>query len=281
MDGIIIGIADIHIPNFRGIDEYREKLNQLILKVRATCEGYGKDAIRIVLLGDLIHNKNNVSNELISTASLFIYSLEEIGHVCCIAGNHDLVLTNKSRLDTISTIFTISDFKNSEFLDQELGYESGCVRDGNIIWCVYSIYDDYAKIDMEAVRKEYGEGHIYIGLFHGALIGSSLPNGYRMDKGVSTSLFEGCDLVLCGDIHKRQVLKNRFGTPVIYAGSVFQRDFGESVNDHGFVTVRYSTTPIGINGYEFTDVDTDYGLYKMEISSPEDIDNEKEKALNF
>ncbi len=38
-----------------------------------------------------------------------------------------------------------------------------------------------------------------------------------------------CDLVLLGDIHKRQKLKNN----IAYAGSLIQQNFGESINEHG------------------------------------------------
>ena len=121
---LILAIADIHIPNFRGIEDYTEKLEKLVLSLKENAEGYSYEEIRILLLGDLIHNKNNVSNELMALASSLISELEKIGKVLVIAGNHDLVLTNKSRLDTINTIFQVASFKNAILLEDS---EKNCI----------------------------------------------------------------------------------------------------------------------------------------------------------
>ena len=274
---LIIGIADLHIPNFKGIDEYTEQLSLLIDDLKEKTKSYNKDEIRIVLLGDLIHNKNNVSNELISLASSFISEIEQIGKVIAIAGNHDLVLTNKSRLDTISTIFQVSKFENSIFLDDVLGFDSGCLSDNNIIWSLFSIYNNYKPLDLNEVKK-VNPNKLIIGLFHGNLVGSTLSNGYMSEKGVSTEIFKGCDLALCGDIHKRQVI-NKFGVPIIYSGSLIQQNFGETVTQHGYTIVKISKA----NNFEysFVDFNTDYGFYAVELNSIDDIDKDKEKLLNY
>ena len=277
---IIIGIADLHIPNFRGINEYSDKLKNLLEDVSSKCIDYEYDEIRIVLLGDLIHNKNNISNELIALASSFISQLEKIGKVIAIAGNHDLVLSNKSRLDTISTLFQVSNFENSTFLDGLLDYESGIVEDENINWCLYSIYREYSGLDVELVRGDNDEENkpLYIGLFHGNIVGSTMSNGYSTDKGIYIEIFKGCDIVLCGDIHKRQVLKNK-GIPIIYSGSAFQQNFGETVTQHGYTIIKIDEN--NKFNYEFVDLETEYGYYKVEINSIDDIEKDVEVLKNL
>lgn len=274
---LIIGIADLHIPNFKGIEEYTEQLSKLIDELKEKTSSYNKEEVRIVLLGDLIHNKNNVSNELISLASSFISELEQIAKVIAIAGNHDLVLSNKLRLDTISTIFKISKFENSIFLDEVLGFDSGCLSDGNIIWALFSIYNDYKPMDLVELKKA-NPNKLIVGLFHGNLVGSVLSNGYMSDKGVSCEIFKGCDIALCGDIHKRQVI-DKFGTPIIYSGSLLQQNFGETITQHGYTMVKINKS--NSFEYEFIDFNTDYGFYSVELSSIEDIDRDKERLLNF
>lgn len=274
---IIIGIADLHIPNYKGINEYTEKLGILINSIKEQALDYNNDEIRIVLLGDLIHNKNTVSNELIALASSFITELEKIGKVIAIAGNHDLVLSNKSRLDTISTIFKVSKFENSIFLDELLEFDSGVVEDENILWSLFSIYKDYRALDLETLRVDIKD-KLIVGLFHGNLIGSTLSNGYSSEKGISTDLFKGCDIALCGDIHKRQVIK-RNGIPIIYSGSVFQQNFGESITQHGYTILKINED--NKFDYDFVDLNTDYGYYKVEINSIKDIDNDTELLLNI
>ena len=274
---LILAIADIHIPNFRGIEDYTEKLENLVLNLKENAEGYSYEEIRILLLGDLIHNKNNVSNELMSLASSLISELEKIGKVIVIAGNHDLVLTNKSRLDTINTIFQVASFKNSILLDRKLSYDSGCMEDENIVWCLYSIYNDYSQINMKEVRSMY-PNKLHIGLFHGNLIGSTLSNGYKSEKGISTELFRGCDLVLCGDIHKRQVIK-KHKYDIVYCGSTFQQNFGETVNEHGYVKMIVNED--NTFQYSFVDVNVDFGMYNIEINSIDDIEKGEEKIKNL
>lgn len=273
----IIGIADLHIPNFRRIDEYEEHLTNLIESVKQELSNIEPSEGRIVLLGDLIHNKNTISNELIALSSNFIRELEKIAKVYAICGNHDLVLSNTSRLDTISTIFEVSQFNNATFLDSELGYESGVIDDENVLWALFSIYTDYSPLDLSELKQTYKDKKI-IGLFHGNLIGSKLPNGMISENGVDAELFKECDIALCGDIHKRQVLKKK-GVEIIYSGSPFQQNFGETVTQHGY-TVLDIDDKNNIS-YRFVDMENNYGFYNIEIKDIEDLDNNKEIMINY
>jgi hypothetical protein len=50
------------------------------------------------------------------------------------------------------------------------------------------------------------EGTINIGLFHGAIKGLKTDVGHTIEDGFDSNIFSGCDIVLCGDIHKRQTI---------------------------------------------------------------------------
>jgi DNA repair exonuclease SbcCD nuclease subunit len=102
-----------------------------------------------------------------------------------------------------------------------------------------------------------------------------LNNGTVVDGGVEGSLFEGCDCVMAGDIHKRQVLK-RGNVDIVYSGSLIQQTFGETVSQHGFVIWDIENMT-----HEFVDLESDYGLYDISIENIDDIDNDKEKLINF
>ena len=146
--------------------------------------------------------------------------------------------------------------------------------DDNITWCVYSIYDGYAKPDIAKARKELPSNRI-IGLYHGMVVGAALENGSVVDNGVDGDVFGGCDCVMAGHIHKRQELK-RGDVPIVYCGSLIQQTFGETVSQHGF-----SIWDVETMEHTFIDLSTDYGLYDMEISCVEDIDNDKEIIINY
>lgn len=269
----IYQISDVHIRTFRDLDKYGEVLTDFIEELKEDASHFKPEEVRIVICGDLLHNKNNLTPELIVFASTFIRQLESIAKVLVIAGNHDLIESNKSRTDAISSIFQTADFSNSLLLDMVLNYESGVVDDDNVLWALYSIYDDYRRPDIESAREMHPDKKVF-GLFHGSAIGTQNFNGYVLDAGVEGKVFDGCDYVLAGHIHKRQSLK--YGDcEFVYGGSLIQQDYGETVSQHGYVVWNLEN-----NTYEFKDVKNDYSLLCIEIDKPEDIDNNEEKSVN-
>lgn len=271
---LIIHCGDIHIRNFQRLSEYSEQLNKFVEKCKEISQPYNKEEIRIVIAGDLGHSKNQISPEYITMASYFIRELEEIGKVIVIAGNHDLIVNNTSRVDALTALFNTANFDNALFLDEELGYESGCVIDDNITWAVYSIYDGYSRPNIEETREENPNNKV-IGLYHGTVIGCSTPNGMVLDDGLDGDKFYGCDCVMTAHIHKRQALK-RGDVEIVYCGSLIQQTFGETISQHGFVVWNVENMK-----YEFIDIDTDYGLYDISINNINDIEEDKEKLINF
>lgn len=270
----IFHISDVHIHNFHRLEEYSEQLAKLKNMLIENSKGFEKDEIRIVISGDIAHSKNNISNELITFVSTWIRELEEIARVIVISGNHDLLVGNDSRIDTLTAIFTTAGFKNAIHLDSYLGYDSGVIVDDNVVWALYSIFTDFRRPNIEETRKAYPDNTI-IGLYHGTIIGSTLNNGTVMENGTDGDIFKGCDMVMAGDIHKRQVIK-RGDVEIVYPGSLIQQTFGETVTQHGFVVWDLENKT-----REFIDIPTEYGLYDFEIKSPEDIDNDKEIIINY
>jgi DNA repair exonuclease SbcCD nuclease subunit len=271
---LVIHCADIHVRNFQRLDEYNEQLMKFIEECRILSEPYDKDEVRIVISGDLMHQKNTISAELISFVSSLIRQLQEIAKVIVIAGNHDLIVNNSSRKDAITGLFETASFDNAFFLDYELDFQSGYIIDDNITWAVYSIYNDYLRPDIDKAKEEYPNNKV-VGLYHGVIVGCSLYNGSVMDAGVTKDIFDGCDCVMAGDIHKRQELK-RNDVTIVYPGSLIQQNYGETVTQHGFVKWNMESIT-----YESVDLDTDYGMFDIEITSIDDIDNDKELLRNL
>lgn len=270
----IIHIADLHIRNVIRHEEYAEQLTKIVDKCAEIAEPYEKNEVRIVIAGDIVHQKNTISNELFILTSAFIRKLEEIAKVIIISGNHDLVEQNKSRKDTLTALFDTAEFSNAFFLDESLGYQSGLVEDDNVTWALYSIHDGYNRPDIEEAKIDNPKNTI-IGLFHGTVVGTSLYNGTVSEVGVPNSLFSGCDIVMAGHIHKRQEMQYK-DTSIVYAGSPIQQDEGETVTQHGFVVWDLENKT-----HEYVDIDSEYGIYKIKINSESDIDNDKEKLYNY
>lgn len=271
----IIHLADIHIRNFQRLEEYSEQLTKVVDKCKEIASDYNKEEVRILIAGDLVHSKNTISNELMVFASYFLRQLEEIATVIVIAGNHDLIVENQARTDTMTALFDTADFQNCKFLDAMLDYKSGCAIDNNVVWCLYSIYEDFLRpTTIEEVRESNTNAKM-IGLFHGQVVGSTLNNGYVSDSGLDGEAFEGCDCVMAGHLHKRQVLK-RGDTEIVYPGSLIQQTYGETVSQHGFAVWNVEDM-----SYKFIDIESDYGLYDVEIDNVNDVDEDKERLINF
>jgi DNA repair exonuclease SbcCD nuclease subunit len=114
-----------------------------------------------------------------------------------------------------------------------------------------------------------------IGLFHGPIQGLYTDIGYKFEDGFDSDKFSGCDLVLCGDIHKRQVFDIPGGKKAYMVGSTIQQNFGESIDKHG-----YGVYDIETDQYNFIDLPNSKPFLKFHINSIDDLANGTEKLLN-
>jgi DNA repair exonuclease SbcCD nuclease subunit len=250
---IVFHLADIHLRTYRMHKEYGEIFKKTLIKIKELSKGYDREEVRIVIAGD----KN----------------LEKIAPIVLIAGNHDLLENNKDRLDSLTPMVQLLNeldiryYKNTE-----------CILDNNIVWCVYSVFDDNSRPNIEEARENYGEDKKYYGLFHAPINGASTDIGYIFDNSETLTHFKGCDAVLCGDIHKRQTLNYKNDdkmTPVVYSGSLIQQNFGESIENHGFLLWDVKS-----NEFQEFNIDSEYGFYQFKISSIDDIENNSEILTN-
>lgn len=271
---LILHTGDIHIRCNQRLEEYSVQLTTFIEKCKELSEPYEKDEVRIVICGDICHQKNTVSNELYSFMSNFIRQLEQIAKVIVIAGNHDTIIDNVSKKDTLSGLFETAQFENAFYLDYELDFQSGYIIDDNITWVVYSIFNGFMKPDFNKAIEEHPNNTV-IGLCHHDIIGGKYFNGTILENGLSKEIFNGCNCVMLGHIHKRQELRN-YDTPLVYCGSLIQQNHGETVTQHGFVKWNIETLE-----YEYIDLESEYGYYNFEIKDIEDIENNKEILLNY
>jgi len=266
----IIHLADIHIRTYRMHDEYREILGDTISKCRELLSGYTRDEVRIVIAGDLVHQKITISNELLVLTTWFIRELESTAKVVLIAGNHDLLENNKTRLDSITPIVEL--LGKAEVVYYK---ESKCYLDDNIVWCVYSIFNDNERPDIDKAREEYGNNKTYVGLYHAPVLGAQTDIGYKFDHGTPLSHFNGCDMVMLGDIHKRSCFQLD-NTLIAYPSSCIQQNFGENVSNHGFLL-----WDVEKRNYDEHNIETKYGFYQFKITAIDDIDNNKEIITNL
>ncbi len=266
----VVHLADIHIRTFRLHDEYKDVFKTLFNDLRELLTDFKREEVRIVIAGDLVHQKIVISNEQLILGTWLIRKLEEIAPVVIIAGNHDLLENNKDRMDSITPMV--------QFLgDKEINYfkESKCYMDDNIVWCVYSIFEENQRPNIEGARAEFGDDKTYIGLFHAPIINAKTDIGYEIDHGAELDVFEGCDIVMLGDIHKRQFFNHK-GVQIAYPSSLIQQNFGENVTKHGFLLWDIETKT-----FEEHDVENKHPFYQFKIKSLEDLETGEEKITNL
>lgn len=272
----IIACSDIHIRNLRRQEETKEQLKKFIAKCSEIIDSVGDaEKVRIVLAGDVLHNKLDISGEGYTIASWFLKKLDALAKTYVIAGNHDMNISNVMRMDPLSAIFRMCDFKQTIYLDSELGYESGCLQDDNVVWCLYSCFDNFARPNIENMKVSYPDC-TYVALFHGDVKNAKTDAGYVTENGYDTNIFENVDFGILGHIHKRQCIKHN-GIPLVYCGSLIQQDHGENISKHGFVLWD-------VKNQEYEEVDLqnpDYGYYTFSINSIEDIEEDKEEIVNL
>ena len=219
---------------------------------------------RIVFTGDLVHSKNQMTPELIEFVAWTLTECSKIAKTVLIIGNHDFLENNMSRLDALSPIIDSLENENIVYLKNRGVYE-----DQNIDWVVYSLMDHNIPPDIEKTDR------VKIGLFHGPVQGLTTDIGYTFETGTEVERFNGCDLVLCGDIHKRQVFDIPGGKKAYMVGSTIQQNFGETMKKHGF-----GIYDVEQNKYEFVDLVNSKPFMSFSIKSFDDIVDGKERLTN-
>lgn len=262
----IIHISDIHIRTTQLHELYRKQFQTFLDEAKEKLLSYSYDEIRFVITGDIFHQKITVSNEQTLLTSWFFNEITKIGKLVIIPGNHDFLENNISRIDSITPIVELLQNNNITYYK-----DKGVYSDDNIKWVVYSLYQHNEKPEF---KKELG--YKYVGLFHDPIQGMSTDMGYMFDNAYDKLNFIGCDIVLCGDIHKRTVLELLDGTKIVMIGSFLQNNFGETIKHHG-----YGMYDVNKNEYTFHDLPNEQPYLHFKITDIENIENGKEILLNL
>lgn len=278
----IIACSDIHVPALKGIDNLKVILQRFIDECKRIVEEEGdKGKVRIVVCGDIFHNKISVTNESIIAVHWFLSELGKVAKTIVVIGNHDMLMNNTDRVDSLEPIFELGKLTNVIYIDKELEYKSGCLKDDNVVWCLYSSYDAFNTPDIEAFKtKSRTKTPLsYVGLIHTDINGAITPTNYVTEKGIDPNIFENCDFVIAGHIHKKQEIKKN-GVKIVYCSSISQKDYGETITGHGYVL--WDITDSEDPTYEFVDIpNPEGGYYKFVINSIDDIREDNEELINL
>jgi DNA repair exonuclease SbcCD ATPase subunit len=219
----VIHIADVHIRNFKRHDEYESVFNRVYDYCKEQVQ-QDKNTI-IYLAGDIVHAKTDMSPELIVMTRNFLVNLSDIAPVLLIAGNHDMNLNNRNRLDALSPIVDSIDTPDFFYLKDTGVYNLGGVN--FILNAVHEDPDNFIKAE-----DVVGDG-IKVVFYHGAIDRADIGFGQTIKNNrINIDMFRDFDFGMFGDIHGFQYLhpNNKFA----YAGSLIQQNFGEGLV-HGII----------------------------------------------
>ncbi len=246
----IYHIADVHIRNVQRHKEYRLVFEKMFEEIRKR----GTDDAIIYLAGDIAHAKLELSPELVREISWLFTECSKHCETILITGNHDCNMNNSDRLDVLTPIVEALNLPNFHYLRDTQIYSIGGVD-----FSVFSIFDK--KENWIAADKLFGNKKI--ALFHGPVDNSQTDVGYVVSsRHFTTDMFDGFDLALLGDIHKRQEMISPKGCKVVYAGSLVQQNFGETLDKHGLLVWDLDTM-----SYEAIDIQNDYGYYTLDVDN--------------
>lgn len=255
----LIHFSDLHVRLFKDHSLYRSILEEAFEQWRQIAPD------RIVFTGDLVHSKNQMTPELVEFIAWVLNECSKIAKTIIIPGNHDFLENNMERLDALTPV--VDSLKN----DMVVYYKNrGVYEDENISWCVYSLMDHNIPPQIEKSDR------VKIGLFHGPVQGLTTDVGYKFDSGFESDKFDGCDLVLCGDIHKRQVFNIPGGKKAYMIGSTIQQNFGETIEKHG-----YGIYDVENDKYKFVNLVNPKPFLSFKLTSYDQIIDGTEKLLNY
>tara|TARA_B100000902_G_scaffold294438_1_gene281094 strand:+ start:304 stop:3510 length:3207 start_codon:yes stop_codon:yes gene_type:complete len=259
----IAHLADIHIRKLHRFVEYRDVFDRLYKKLKQLKPDL------IYIGGDVVHGKLDTSPEETRLVADFFLGLADICDLLIIPGNHDCNLNNKSREDVLSPIVDLVQQINPRihYWKKSGVYDLGGCKFG--LLSVFDITPDGKPNTKNLPRAKDIDGDHKIAVFHGGVGRFEVDTGLWMsDDNVNANDFDGYDMVLLGDIHKRQFIDDN--ERIAYPGSLIQQNFAEAP-EHGFLL-----WDVDARKSEFIQIKNDYGFKTIRVE-----DGEIKSKMNF
>lgn len=275
----IFHTADWHLKlNEKNHPIFKQAIENLYLDILSKKEALKLDYFEglIVIVGDLFDARNKTTNETTYIMGEAIRKLASLFRVYIVAGNHDLDVENISAMDSITPVVELLNMDTVFYLKESKIYEVD-----NILFANFSIFDNYSRPkingkDFLEIDPSNLKNKTIVGLYHAPLEGTKADNNQYINYDLSfpPSHFQGCDIVMMGDIHTRQELID-CGATFVYPSSLYQISYGEKVNNQG-----YALWDIQTYTYEFVTLPSPVKMYKCKFESIDTIRKGKQTFLN-
>jgi len=252
----IYHIADVHIRNLKRHKEYSLVFNRLYDYLKSVVT----EDSAIVLAGDIVHAKTDMTPEVVHMTQNFLRNLSDIMPTILIPGNHDANLNNPSRLDALSPIVDALNHPNLYYYKNTTTFEFG-----GIVFVHKSVFDSSDGF----TNSSEVDGDFKIALYHGPVDGIQTEHGFKIDnKKVTVDSFKGYDIVLLGDIHVPNNSVSGVDT-IKYPGSLITQNHSESIYpEHGILVWDVPT-----KSSTFVHIENAYGYGTIDIEDGKIVSN--------
>jgi len=228
-----IWVTDLHINDYKAFGQHRNRLEDC-LKVIDDCYNLAvkKKAKVILMSGDMFDTTKylytTVLTATIERLDSWIAQYPDIKWLA-ITGNHDFATKNLPHSPAISSLthLAIAFPKNFIVIDNEGMTLPGRCRVQGIP--NYEYKEHYqAALEQATQHVETSAGFTNILMIHQKP--SGMHNKHcKIDTDVSDPLYDAFDIVLCGDIHERQIITPKF----ILGGNPLHRDLNDEGKEKG------------------------------------------------
>ena len=280
----IFHVADVHLRNYKRHDEYKEVFRRLYKEID---ERKTENSL-IVVVGDVVHSKADMSPELVDMVTEFLGNLADRLPTILTPGNHDCLENNPDRMDALTPIVQAMQHPDLHYV-----FETGLYKARDVVFSHMNFMDDAENyIPASEIPDQYRK----VALYHDVVDRAVTDYGYTLESDeVSEQTFIGFEAAMLGDIHRRQqisekrtekvrvtkdeakdyvgggwdlaekdngvALLKRNWPEARYCGSLLQQNHGEDVG-HGFLVWDLDGE---IEKPEYVELENEYGFYTLHV----------------
>ena len=235
----VIHVSDIHIRNGNKhqnrFDEYHGVFANLFDKLKIR----NNEQSVCVITGDIFHNKSKIESSGIMLFNEFLSKLSKMIPVYIIQGNHDYRQDEPNEPDMLTAFLEKNTMENVFYMNK-----TGLYQFDDVVFGVVAIDDVLIKGDTSGHIEDLptfpnwfpSDKVIKIALFHGTICNCTLQNFTNSTTGYPLEWFKDYDYGMFGDIHLQQIHQStKYKLTWGYSGSLLQQNYGETINNHGFI----------------------------------------------
>lgn len=230
--------TDLHLrPDHMGAAQ--RLLDKIIVEIKENKPKY------LFLLGDIFHYKNRLFATCLSVFHKFLEEATKECEVICLVGNHDW-----GQPYTVHSLDSFRGIPNFKIVDDVYRLDE---NNGFISYCREKERFEELLIKLGPVKRLYG--HLDINDFK---VGSGWEEVHAFS---SPGDFKAYEQVFSGHLHLAQESKLENGTEIIFVGTGYTTDFGETDQKKRLIL-------LDIDSGEYSSIDTGLTLHKtMKINA--------------